>query len=146
MDLHHRIIDRRVVSDASFYILPVHLTILIWMVMPAPYRYTGQVLYNLITEHLFRSHHNMLVVFLAPPSHSVLFVISYPETQTTGPVQICGVEPPLQFIFHASLPVGYHYPISACCGGSWLHRANLASFDQYRSTLDVGFIGFMRAE
>ena len=54
VDLHHRIIDKRVVSDALFYILPVHLTILIWMVMPAPYRYTGQVLYNLITEHSFR--------------------------------------------------------------------------------------------
>ena len=42
--------NRRVVNDASFYFLSVHLTILIWMVLPAPYRYTGQVLVILITS------------------------------------------------------------------------------------------------
>gem|GEM_PF-4699607 len=31
-------------SNASFYILSARLTILIWTVLPAPYRYTGQVL------------------------------------------------------------------------------------------------------
>jgi len=33
-------------GDASFYVLPVRLTILIWTVLPAPYRCvpTGQVL------------------------------------------------------------------------------------------------------
>ena len=36
-------------DDAPFYVLPVRLTIHIWTVMPASYRYTGQVLLDLIT-------------------------------------------------------------------------------------------------
>lgn len=31
-------------DDALFYVLSVRLTILIWTVLPASYRYTGQVL------------------------------------------------------------------------------------------------------
>jgi len=43
---------RRVVSNASFYVSPVRLTILIWTVLPAPYRYTEQVPLCLISVYL----------------------------------------------------------------------------------------------
>lgn len=50
--------DRRVVCDASFYILPTPLTILIWSgPARAVSRPTGQVLFSLIT----RSHRDALV-------------------------------------------------------------------------------------
>ena len=48
--------DRRGVSVASFYVLSVRLTILIWTVLPAPYRYTGQVPLHLISGHPYMPH------------------------------------------------------------------------------------------
>jgi hypothetical protein len=59
VDSNHLMDDRRVVSDASFYILPDRLTILIWTVLPAPYRYTEQVLVSLIT----RSHRDAQPIY-----------------------------------------------------------------------------------